>query len=259
MQKFISFSGGVESRTMAILYGKGATLLFSDTGSEHEALYESIDQFEKWIIAFHKGECKLLKVKHPTETLEQAIIRKKFMPSRQRRYCTYDHKIEIIDNFLKSQGECELMIGLNADEDRTGNLSSLSNVNYTYPLKNPQPFFEIGLNRDDCEYLLNLHGVHPSFPAYMSRGGCKFCFFKSVNEYKAMYHLNRQEFESVLALEKGIQDKRKKYFGIVEGGKSIAQIAKIAKSEQDFLFATDFKEIYNEGQKKHYCGLFCHR
>ncbi len=40
MKKLLSFSGGVESRTMAILFGNKADAIFSDTGSEHEVLYQ---------------------------------------------------------------------------------------------------------------------------------------------------------------------------------------------------------------------------
>jgi len=134
----------------------------------------------------------------------------------------------------------------------------LKNVAYTYPLKNSQPFFEFGLNRDDCEELLNLHGVHPYFPAYMSRGGCKFCFFKSVNEYKAMYHLNRVEFDEIVQLETDLQDRRGKHYAIQSNRKPMKQIEAEAKSEAAFL-QMDFSELYNEAKKRHYCGLFCHR
>jgi hypothetical protein len=34
MKKFISLSAGVESTTMCLLYGKGATAIFSDAGDE---------------------------------------------------------------------------------------------------------------------------------------------------------------------------------------------------------------------------------
>ena len=255
---YISFSGGVESRTMAILYGKGATLIFCDTGSEHEELYKSIDHFEQWVKNFHKGDIELLRIK-PDNTLEEEIIRKKFMPSPTKRFCTATHKIKVIDRFLRNAGECKLMIGLNADEDRKGNLEELPNVEYCYPLKNEQTNFPMGLNRDECEEMLKFYGVHPTFPPYMARGGCKFCFFKSPKEYKAMFHLNRTEFDTVLNLEIAIQDKKKKYFGIIQGGKSIAQIARESEEEERFLHADDFKDLYKETSKKTYCGLFCHR
>ena len=258
-KKFISFSGGVESRTMAILFGANSTLLFVDTGSEHEELYKSIDEFEIFIEKFHKGSCKLLKLKHPNGSLEEEIIRKKFMPSIWKRYCTYRHKVKVIDDFLKNEGDCELAIGLNVDEDRrTGNLEELKNVSYTYPLQFDAIGYIGGLDRDDCENLLLVHGVHPKFPPYMSRGGCKFCFFKSEKEYKAMYFLNRKEFDEVLLLEERLQDKRSKHYSIMSNQKSMKQLATECKSESDFL-KTDFKDIYAETNKKTYCGLFCHR
>jgi len=40
MQKFISFSGGVESTTMCVLYGKDAKAIWADAGAEHDFMYE---------------------------------------------------------------------------------------------------------------------------------------------------------------------------------------------------------------------------
>ena len=45
-KRFISFSGGVESTTMCILFGKGAKAIWCDTGAEHEEMYERIDFVE---------------------------------------------------------------------------------------------------------------------------------------------------------------------------------------------------------------------
>lgn len=44
IKRFIAFSGGVESTTMCILYGKGATAVFTDTGSEHAEMYRRIEK-----------------------------------------------------------------------------------------------------------------------------------------------------------------------------------------------------------------------
>lgn len=46
---------------------------------------------------------------------------------------------------------------------------------------------------------------------------------------------------------------------IIQGGKSIAQIARESEEEERFLHADDFKDLYKETSKKTYCGLFCHR
>lgn len=45
-KRFISFSGGVESTTMCILFGKGAKAIWCDTGAEHEEMYATIDFVE---------------------------------------------------------------------------------------------------------------------------------------------------------------------------------------------------------------------
>jgi len=47
IKKFISFSGGVESTTMCLLYGKGATAIWCDTGAEHKEMYNGFNYDEQ--------------------------------------------------------------------------------------------------------------------------------------------------------------------------------------------------------------------
>ena len=49
MKRFIRFSGGVESTTMCLLYGKGATAIWCDTGAEHGEMYERINKVEDYL------------------------------------------------------------------------------------------------------------------------------------------------------------------------------------------------------------------
>lgn len=252
MKRFISFSGGVESTTMCIVYGKGAKAIWCDTGAEHDLIYSRIDYVEQKLKELHKGDFELIRVKNEKYNgLEEYANKQKFMPSGQARYCTRLFKIEPIDDFLSKQGECELMIGFNADEEgRTGNLELKTNVKYLYPL------IDNGLTRDDCEDILNLYGLHPNFPAYMLRGGCRMCFYKSEKEYRAMYHLNKPEFEKMIEFEEKMQDKRLKFYSIMGNGKSLRQLATECKSE---LFA-DAQSLYNDYKKEGKgCGAFCKR
>jgi 3'-phosphoadenosine 5'-phosphosulfate sulfotransferase (PAPS reductase)/FAD synthetase len=258
MNRYISFSGGVESTTMCILYGKGATAIWVDTGAEHDVMYSHIDSVEQRLIELHKGDFKVMrligKAKHKGveyEGLENLATAYKFMPSQQRRYCTSLFKIKPIDQFLSDKGECELMIGFNLDEQgRTGNLEKMPNINYTYPL------IQNGLDRSDCEDILNLYGLHPKFPVYMRRGGCRMCFFKSEKEYKAMYHLNRKEFNEVMEFEKNLQDKRTKFFSIMSNGKSLEQLASECAQEM-FTPEELYQQLKNQQEKA--CGAFCRR
>lgn len=263
MNKFISFSGGVESTTMCVLYGKGATAIWVDTGSEHEKLYERIDIVEQRIKDLHSGDFQLIRLKPKAkykneyyQVLEDLIVAQKFMPSPTKRFCTRQFKIEPIDDFLRSQGECELMIGFNADEvpgvTRDGNYEMCENVKYSYPL------YEDGYTRDDCEDILKIHGLHPDFPVYMNRGGCRMCFYKSEKEYKAMYYLNRKEFDEVMNFEERIQDKRMKFYSIMGNGKSMRQLA--AECEATLFSDEDIMELYSQYKKNEKsCGAFCRR
>lgn len=261
MKKFISFSGGVESTTMCILYGNDAKGIWADTGSEHDKMYERINTVESEIKKIHpsfeiirvKGKTTLKGVEY--DNLEKYVVGAKFMPSGQARYCTRIFKIEPIDNYLKNIGECELMIGLNVDEEnsREGNLGLNENVKYTYPL------VEDGLTRSDCEDVLYKHQLHPNMPVYMLRGGCRMCFFKSEKEYRAMYHLNKKEFLEVQAFEEEIQDKRKKFYSIMGNGKSLKQLAGECESESAFLVSADWDELYKSLKRETSCGIFCHR
>jgi 3'-phosphoadenosine 5'-phosphosulfate sulfotransferase (PAPS reductase)/FAD synthetase len=64
IKRFISFSGGVESTTMCVLYGKGATAIWCDTGAEHDLMYQRIDEVEKELKVLHSGEFNLIRVKN---------------------------------------------------------------------------------------------------------------------------------------------------------------------------------------------------
>ena len=116
---FISFSGGVESTTMCVLFGNKADAIFCDTGFEHQEIYDRIDLVEKWVQNFHRKDFKIHRIMNQKwGSLKDYIIHAKYLPSFQQRFCTRMFKIEPIDKYLeqyKDEG-VELMIGLNSDE-----------------------------------------------------------------------------------------------------------------------------------------------
>ena len=63
MKRYISFSGGVESSAMCILFGNKADAIFADTGYEHQQIYERINLIETWVRKFHRKSFKIHKVK----------------------------------------------------------------------------------------------------------------------------------------------------------------------------------------------------
>lgn len=257
MKRFIAFSGGVESTAMCLLYGKGATAVFTDTGSEHAEMYRRIDKVEKVLNEIHGGDFNIIRLSasvtakgEKVSILTDYVERMAYFPSSADRFCTARFKITPLDNFLKSHGECELLIGLNADEaDREGNYGLLANVKYRYPLKDD------GYTRQDCIELLEKNNLKPDFPAYMRRGGCIFCPFKSKKEYAAMVHLAPNEIDLVRVLEEKAQDKRGKYYRIRQNMPSMGEFI---ETEKNNLFG-DLSPYYDAGDEQYSCGVFCHR
>jgi len=252
MKQFISFSGGVESSTMCVLFGNKADAIFCDTGFEHEEIYKRIDLVEHWVKNFHRSDFKIHRIQNEKHgSLIDYIKEAKFYPSFQARYCTRMFKIEPIDKYLeqfKADG-VELMIGLNADEieQRTGNHGNKKFVKYSYPLA------DNNLTRQACIAILKKVDLYPEFPAYMRRGGCVGCYYKSIKEYEAMALLNPKEFNIVQLLEEEIQDIRKEYFSI----KQNITMKQIKENVSNMLFKPDdIYPIINDATK---CGVFCNR
>ena len=252
MKTFISFSGGVESTTMCILYGANATAIWCDTGAEHEEMYKRIDYVEQRIKAIHPT-FELIRLKPSVtvlgricKTLIDAVLTWRFMPSSRRRYCTERFKIIPIDNFLKKQGECQLLIGLNADENpeldagRTGNYMKAKNVKYFYPLVIDD------FTRSDCEAVLLDNNLHPNFPVYMQRGGCWMCFYKTRKEYKALAILNPAEFNRCIEFESAYQDRREKFYSILSTGESMQQIQNEVNREIELWGIDEVKNMYRK-------------
>lgn len=265
MKRFISFSGGVESTTMCVLYGKGATALFSDTGNEEPEMYERLAGLESKLKEIHNGDFELV-ILHPTviakgiecHTLTELANAWSFFPSGQKRYCTGQLKIIPIDNFLSQQGQCELLIGFNADEnpseDRTGNFMECTNVEYRYLLH------EEGYTRLDCIEILKSYGLEPHFPVYMARGGCRLCFFRGKKHAKAKYFLNKQGFLEDMAFEEGLQDKRKKFYGInMNFPQGYRAVMNECEQEVSMFGLPQMSEMYTKIEEHKSCGAFCHR
>lgn len=83
------------------------------------------------------------------------------------------------------------------------------------------------------------------------------CFFKSEKEYKAMYHLAKDEFLEVMAFEEQIQDRRKKFYSIMGNGKSMRQL--MVECQREKLMFPEIEQLYKSLKKETSCGAFCHR
>lgn len=260
---FIAFSGGVESTTMALLFGHKAQCVFTDTGAEHKLMYERLDDVEKKLKAIHGEQFNVLRIKAkptegiPADNLTDYIRHAGIFPNQLMRFCTRLYKIVPYNNFLKDKTPCSLMVGLNADEidKREGN-HGLEGVTVEYPL------VDLGLDREKCKKMLEAYDLQPKLPPYMRRGGCKYCPYKSRKEYAAMVHLAPDEMEEIARLEEEVNEGEKNTRGkfwaaamaVPEG------FRKFMKDEKSQTLLSP-EEMYSQqpGTTESPCGIFCHR
>src|ERR1700739_769124 len=135
---------------MAILYGKGATVIFCDTGAEPKQIYDRIELVDAKLKEIHGGDIEIVKIKasvnvkgQKVDSLIDYIKGYKYFPSKGMRFCTKEFKILPIDDYLSSQGDCELCIGFNADES-----PSMESANKDIPLPS-DTFIQYSLFTDD--------------------------------------------------------------------------------------------------------------
>lgn len=260
-KQFISFSGGVESTTMCVLFGNKADAIFCDTGFEPQAIYQQIDKVEQFVRKHIREDFKVHKIKaneklhgKTFDNLPDYIRESMFYPSFQQRYCTRIFKIEPIDDFLeqfKDEG-VELMIGLNVEEidQRTGNHGNKKFIKYTYPLA------DNNITRNGCKIILSRVCLLPQLPVYSLRGGCIGCYYKSKREFVAMYFLSPDEFKFVEELETSIQgDRKTKQANMILQTMSLTDLRKECESMM-FNANEMYQAAINDVTK---CGVFCNR
>lgn len=140
----VQFSGGKDSTCMLLMMlEKGMPvddIIFCDTGMEFPALYEHIDEVEKYI----GRKITRLKAEHSYEYMMHCNKRKRGnhtdvigygWPTMQIRWCTKYFKIGLFQKYFKHKN-CIIYIGIAADEpQRHKNIAS--NVRH--------PLFEWGI------------------------------------------------------------------------------------------------------------------
>jgi hypothetical protein len=252
MKSFIAFSGGVESTTLCLLFGRQADAIFADTGDEHQEMYERIEQVER-ILKVMYPNFQIIRVS-AKEKLHDYIRRARVFPSPMMRFCTRDFKIRPMNAYLKNHAPCKLMIGLNADEtDRS--VVPAEGITFEYPLQ------DLGMTRQRCVMILREYDLEPRLPVYMRRGGCEFCFYKSRKEYAAIAHLNPELAKKLADFEDEVtatQLDRKTPWTMVqeipEGFRAFFD-----NEQRTSLFNAEEMYAQQPNVSESPCGVFCHR
>ena len=151
----LGLSGGKDSAALAVYLRERGDVpdmeyYFSDTGKELPEVYSFLDKLE----AYLGVEIKRLSAARDFDHYMK--VKGHLLPSPQRRWCTRMLKIKPFEDFVGN--DCAVSyIGIRADENRKGYISTKKNITACYP------FIDDGLAREDifrifadCSILLRL-------------------------------------------------------------------------------------------------------
>lgn len=188
----VSLSGGKDSTALAIyLRDKIPQLeyVFCDTKKELPETYEYLDRLEAYL-------------QRPIERLNAQRgfdhwleMYNGMLPSAQVRWCTRKLKIEPFETYVGTD-QVWSYIGIRADENRNGYISTKSNIIPIYPFK------DHGIVLNDVERILDESGLgRPSYYEWRQRSGCTFCFFQRTIEWVGLKERHPEYFEEAKKYE----------------------------------------------------------
>jgi len=190
----LGLSGGKDSSALAIFMRNKVPEMeyfFTDTGAELPETYEYLDKLEAYL---GKPIARL----NSTRTFDHLLKNKynDFLPSPNTRWCTRELKIRPFEEFV-GDDEVVSYVGIRADEDRGGYVSTKPNITVMFPFK------ESGINYADVIRILNDAGLGtPAYYEWRSRSGCYFCFFQRKSEWIGLLERHPALFEDAKKYEK---------------------------------------------------------
>jgi 3'-phosphoadenosine 5'-phosphosulfate sulfotransferase (PAPS reductase)/FAD synthetase len=188
----VSLSGGKDSTALAIYLRDKvpqAEYVFCDTDKELQETYDYLNRLEAYL---QRPIARLNATRGFDHWLE---MYGGMLPSAQVRWCTRKLKIEPFEAYVGDDIVWSY-IGIRADENRSGYVSSKPNINPVYP------FVEHGLAIQDVERMLEESGVGlPSYYEWRQRSGCFFCFFQRTGEWAGLKQRHPDLYEQAKAYE----------------------------------------------------------
>ena len=164
--------------------------IFHDTDKELPETYDYLSRLEAIL-------GKPIAKTSPTDTFDHWLtVYGGMLPSNHRRWCTRMLKLKPFEAYV---GDDDVInyVGLRADENRTGYISTKANITAVYP------FREDGLVRADILRILEDFGLGmPPYTAWgRSRSGCFFCFYQQKIEWVRLWERHPDLFEQAREYE----------------------------------------------------------
>src|SRR5437868_5829732 len=189
----LSLSGGKDSTALA-LYMRDRIpemeYVFADTQKELPETYEFLAQLEVLLgkrivrLADDRGFDHWLKVYGG------------YLPSSRMRWCTKMLKLKPFEQYVGDEPVANY-VGIRADEDRVGYISTKPNIRSVFPFK------EDGIDKFGVLRILAESGLGlPKYYKWRTRSGCYFCFFQRKEEWAGLLREHPDLFEAATKYER---------------------------------------------------------
>ncbi|MEK7762794.1 MAG: phosphoadenosine phosphosulfate reductase family protein, partial [Nitrospirota bacterium] len=171
----LCMSGGKDSTALALYMRdrvKEMEYIFCDTDKELTETYEYLNCVEAFL-----GK-KIVRLNAKAGFDHWLDVFGGFLPSPQMRWCTRLLKLKPFEEYVGEESVISY-VGLRADEDRVGYISTKPNIKAVFPFK------EDGIDYAGVMKILEDSGI--GMPPYLKWGrthsGCYFCFFQRPIEW----------------------------------------------------------------------------
>jgi len=194
VRHILGLSGGKDSTALALLMRDkvpNMEYVFCDTGSELDETHEYLNQVEAYL---GKQIVRL----NPTATFDHWLeVFGGYLPAANMRWCTKMLKLKPFEAYV-GDGQVISYVGIRADEDRVGYISTKPNIKAVFPFK------EYGIDYAGVMKILTESGI--GLPPYLkwgrSHSGCYFCFFQKPIEWVRLLENHPEQFEKAQRYEK---------------------------------------------------------
>ena len=227
VRHILSLSGGKDSTALAIhMRDRVADMeyVFCDTGKELRETYEYLNRVEAYL-----GK-KIIRLNAEAGFDHWLKVFNGYLPSPNMRWCTKLLKLRPFEYYVGEEPVVSY-VGIRADENRTGYISTKPNIKPVFPFKDDKIDYEGVLK------ILRESGI--GMPPYINWGrshsGCFFCFFQKKIEWVRLLETYPEEFEKAQAYEK-ISEESGKTFTWIQGLplRELRKPENIAKIRQNY-------------------------
>jgi len=229
----VSLSGGKDSTALAIYMREkhpelNLEYVFADTGEELPETRDYLDRLE----AFLGKPIVRLNPDRPFKHYLEMYAG--MLPDARTRWCTKMLKIRPFERYI-GDDNCVNYIGIRADEDREGYISTKPNIIPIYP------FVEDGITERDVRRLLEDTGLGlPEYYEWRSRSGCYFCFFQRRIEWVGLLEHWPDLYEKAADFEKVGDDTEDRFtWSERESLRELARPERVREIKEEFVCTVD--------------------